>query len=77
MSQLAAALIVLLAPSMASAYTGPGAGITAIGALLGLVSAVLLAIVGVVWFPIKRLMRARAARANAAREVATTDSARD
>jgi len=77
MLQLAAALIVLLAPSMAGAYIGPGAGITALGLLLALVSAILLAIVGFVWFPIKRLMRARAARADAARAPAKTDSTRD
>ncbi len=65
--------LVLLVPSLAHAYIGPGAGITAIGSLLALVGAVLLALVGFVWYPIKRLRRSRARSANAA---ATADDAR-
>jgi len=48
-----------LAPATAHAYIGPGAGISAIGSLLALIAAVLLAIVGFVWFPMKRLMKGR------------------
>jgi uncharacterized membrane protein YdjX (TVP38/TMEM64 family) len=76
MAQLVAAFIVVMAPSVAYAYIGPGAGITAIGSLIALVGAVMLAIVGFLWFPIKRIMRARAARSEAARESRTSDSAR-
>ena len=43
----------------AQAYIGPGAGLTAIGAVLALVAALLLALVGFVWYPVKRLLRAR------------------
>jgi hypothetical protein len=50
-----AALLVLAAPTTASAYVGPGLGVGAITAFFGAVFAVLLAIVGVVWYPIKRL----------------------
>jgi hypothetical protein len=39
------------------AYTGPGAGLTAIGAFVAVVVAVLLAILGFLWYPIKRLLR--------------------
>ncbi|MEZ5863116.1 MAG: hypothetical protein R3D25_03230 [Geminicoccaceae bacterium] len=56
--------LVLLVPSLAHAYIGPGAGITAIGSLLALVGAVLLALVGFVWYPIKRLRRGRAKTAS-------------
>jgi hypothetical protein len=78
MPQLLAALMVLvLVPSLAHAYVGPGAGITAIGSLIALASAVLLAIVGFVWFPIKRMLRARATRTDAASESRTGDTARD
>jgi hypothetical protein len=45
-------------PSAAHAYFGPGAGITAIGTVIALIGAVFLAIVGFIWYPIKRL-RAR------------------
>ena len=76
MPQLVAAFVVVLAPSVAYAYIGPGAGITAIGSLIALVGAVALAVVGFLWFPIKRLMRARAAKANAASENRTSDPGR-
>lgn len=43
-------------PHCAHAYIGPGAGIGAIGTVLTLIGAVLLAILGFVWYPIKRLI---------------------
>jgi hypothetical protein len=76
MHQLVAALIVLLVPAVAHAYIGPGAGLTALGSLVALVGTVVLAIVGFVWFPIRRLMRARAARANGASENRTSEPKR-
>ena len=48
-----------LAPVTADAYIGPGAGISAIGSLLVPIAAVLVAIVGFIWFPMKRLMKNR------------------
>lgn len=50
---VAAALIA--APQLAQAYIGPGAGLTAVGTAVALVGAVVLAIVGFVWYPVKRL----------------------
>lgn len=41
----------------AAAYVGPGAGLTAIGSFLALLAAVVLGIVGFLWYPVKRLMR--------------------
>ena len=40
----------------ASAYLGPGAGIGAVGAVLALAAALVLAVVGFVWYPLKRLV---------------------
>ena len=40
----------------AHAYVGPGAGISAVGTLVALIGAVLLGIVGFVWYPMKRLL---------------------
>ena len=57
---VSAVLVVLFSlfwPVHAHAYIGPGAGLSAIGSLLALCAAVVVAILGFVWFPIKRLMR--------------------
>jgi hypothetical protein len=60
-----------MAATDALAYIGPGAGISAVGALLALVAAIGLAIVGFVWYPIKRirgrLQKTAAQPANAAK----------
>lgn len=60
MQLLVIVAVVLLLPSLAHAYIGPGAGITAIGSLIALIGAAALALVGFVWYPIKRLRRGRA-----------------
>jgi hypothetical protein len=62
----------LIAPHAAHAYIGPGAGITAIGAVLGLLGALGLAVAGLVWYPIKRL---RAKRRDKRARFLTQDSA--
>ena len=56
---LSAFAVASVVPQVALAYIGPGAGLSAIGTLLGLVGAILLAIVGFVWYPVKRLLKAR------------------
>jgi len=43
--------------SMSLAYVGPGAGLSAIGSVIALIFAVLVAFVGFVWFPLKRLFK--------------------
>lgn len=60
MRKYLSALLVLATtslPGAAEAYIGPGAGLSAIGSLLALIGAVLLAIVGFVWYPVRRLLR--------------------
>jgi len=52
----AAATLAALMPAAAFAYVGPGAGLTAIGTVLALFAALALAIVGFVWYPLKRLL---------------------
>lgn len=49
--------VLLFHPALAMAYVGPGAGLTAIGTVLALIAAVVLAIAGFLWYPIKRMMR--------------------
>ncbi|MBK7726929.1 MAG: hypothetical protein IPJ33_00010 [Gammaproteobacteria bacterium] len=55
--RLAAALFVGLIPLQAFAYVGPGAGLSAIGSILALIAAFFLALVGFIWYPLKRLLR--------------------
>lgn len=45
----------MLVSSPAMAYVGPGLGLTAIGSALALLGAVVLAVVGFFWYPLKRL----------------------
>jgi hypothetical protein len=52
---LAAALAIL--PGSALAYIGAGVGAGAIGAVLGVVGSIFLALFAVIWYPIKRLLR--------------------
>ena len=60
-----AALAVGLSTTGAEAYIGPGAGMGAMATVLALVAAVLLGIVGFVWYPVKRMRaRMRAGRAD-------------
>ena len=68
---LAAALLAASALSPAAAYSGPGLGLAAIGVILGLVGTVLLAIVGYVWYPLKRAF-ARMSGKTAAAEASGT-----
>lgn len=60
---LVAAIASLCVAIPAQAYVGPGAGVTLIGALVGLVSAIGLALWAVIRWPIRRLLaRRKAAR---------------
>jgi len=50
-------LISVFLADIAHAYVGPGLGLGAIGAIVGIIVAVFLAIVGVIWYPLKRMLR--------------------
>lgn len=52
-----AALASLTYPTLALAYIGPGLGTGALAAVLGTLAGLLMLVVGVVWYPIKRLIR--------------------
>jgi hypothetical protein len=63
----AGALACLCVALPADAYVGPGAGITLIGAVIGLVSAIFLALFAVLRWPIRRyLARRKAAKESSA-----------
>jgi hypothetical protein len=50
-------IFTFLVPLPTHAYVGPGLGLGALGVILGIISSILLAIVGIFWYPIKRFIR--------------------
>ena len=60
------AIAVLTVALPVAAYVGPGAGLSALGSLLALLAAVVVAIAGFLWYPIKRLFGKRPATAKQA-----------
>jgi hypothetical protein len=65
MKRLAVAVGLLTLATSAEAYVGPGMGLGVIGAVLGFLTAILLAFAGMVWYPVKRMIRARRGTAHA------------
>lgn len=57
-----------LTATAAHAYVGPGLGLGALAVVAGIVMSVFLAIVSVVWYPVKRLLRKDAKRTSRERE---------
>ena len=49
-------IITFFSITNSNAYLGPGLGLGIIASTLGIIIAVLLAIFGIIWFPIKRLL---------------------
>ena len=71
-----AALAALL-PTNAMAYVGPGAGLGALGAFAAVVGAILVALFGLVVFPITLLRKRRRQRSHEAAAVAASDAEED
>ena len=46
------------------AYVGPGLGLGALGVILGILLSVILAIVGIFWYPIKRIFKKSSRRSD-------------
>ena len=63
---IAVGLLLLSRP--AAAYLGPGSGLSAIGAVLAVFGAVAFAIVGLIWYPFKRLIQYLRSRGKVSRE---------
>lgn len=54
---LPALALACLSATPAAAYVGPGVGLTAIGTMVAVIAVLVLAVVGFVWYPLKRMMR--------------------
>lgn len=49
-------MVLAASPETAMAYVGPGLGLGAIGAVLGVVLSVVLGLFAIIWYPVKRLL---------------------
>lgn len=50
-------IFILLIPMNAYAYIGPGMGLGAIGVVFGVLFSIFLALVSIIWYPFKRLLK--------------------
>ena len=50
-------LSLMMTPSIATAYIGPGLGVGALASVLGILAGLLMLVIVVVWYPLKRLYR--------------------
>lgn len=57
MKKMFVAALFVLAPAPAFAYIGPGAGLGLLGALWGLIAAIVVALVFVIAWPVRKLFR--------------------
>lgn len=77
MLKIIAILLLSLAAGPLHAYIGPGAGISVLGSLLGILATILVAIGAIIFWPVRKLMKRRKAAAQAdhkAAEPAAVDS---
>lgn len=56
---LSGAVALALVPLAASAYIGPGVGAGAIGAVIGVIGSIFLALFAILWYPIKRMVKGK------------------
>ncbi len=57
MKSIAVFLVALALAPIAHAYTGPGLGLGVIGTVVGVVFSLLLAVLAVFWYPLKRALK--------------------
>lgn len=53
------ACVLIISPTPALAYLGPGVGAGALAAVVGVVGAIFLALFAVLYYPIKRMLKKR------------------
>lgn len=62
------ALLTLAVPESVFAYVGPGTGLSVIGSVVAFLGGLILAIVGFVWYPLKRFLTGRREKKGATSE---------
>lgn len=68
---LSAILVLFSAPLLA--YVGPGAGISVLGSLLGILATLFLGLLAIILWPVRKMMKRRKAAAQAAQAPEQTD----
>jgi len=56
LSDLIITFVLITYAGFSHAYVGPGAGLSAIGSVLSFVVVILLLIIGLLWYPLKRII---------------------
>lgn len=77
MLSLISAVPLMVAAQPAQAYIGPGAGAGTIAVVLGILATVVMAFLGLLWYPAKRLLKGRGGKtpvASAGAESAAAES---
>jgi len=65
MPRILTLLVLALFTSSATAYVGPGAGISVLGSLLGILATIFVAIGAILIWPVRKFMKRRKARKEA------------
>ena len=65
MFRITALILLTLIASPAGAYVGPGAGISVLGSLLGILATIFVAFGAILFWPVRKLMRRRKAKMEA------------
>jgi len=65
MFRITALILLTLIASSATAYVGPGAGISVLGSLLGILATIFVAFGAILFWPVRKLMRRRKAKKEA------------
>jgi len=72
--KLPAVLLLVLLSNTAVAYVGPGAGISVLGSLLGILATIFVAIAAIIFWPIRKFMKRRKARLNSEASTKTNNT---
>jgi membrane protein implicated in regulation of membrane protease activity len=62
MLRITALLLLALIAGPATAYVGPGAGISVLGSLLGILATIFVAIGAILFWPVRKMMKRRKAK---------------
>ena len=77
MLRIIALLLLALIATPATAYIGPGAGISVLGSLLGILATIFVAFGAILFWPIRKLLKRRKAKKEIVPSVDTDTSSSD